>query len=46
MSPGAEDASCSCILCTNSTFRLMIETSGVTSTDTVLDVACGPGLVS
>ena len=29
-----------------SAFRLMIETSGVTSTDTVLDVACGPGLVS
>jgi len=29
-----------------SAFRLMIETSGVTSTDTVLDVACDPGLVS
>ena len=29
-----------------SAFRLMLESTGVTSRDTVLDVACGPGLVA
>lgn len=29
-----------------SAFRLMLESTGVTSHDTVLDVACGPGLVA
>jgi len=29
-----------------SAFRLMLESTGVTSSDTVLDVACGPGLVA
>lgn len=29
-----------------SAFQLMIDTSGVTLNDTVLDVACGPGLVA
>jgi len=29
-----------------SAFQLMLESSGVTSRDTVLDVACGPGLVA
>lgn len=29
-----------------SAFQLMIESVGVTSEDNVLDVACGPGLVS